>query len=250
MNITIGRPVFKGLYSYEIVLLVLGVVPFLVAVRALIQKIRTEGSLFGPLAILPFVLVFVGYPSVQAVQFNNAVSTSIGLVSGPGDMRMLPEQEKAAAKSAAIVAARGETPQMQALAANAYRALGATKKAYRIAQPVLAKDPPSAVRQALVPVVTARLEQITPADPAEARVSAERRREIATVAEQLQAQTATLPAASRLALAKAQLALGNRQSAEAHAEAALRLDPQIVINPALKRAIRVPSDNTQQGESR
>lgn len=243
MDVTIERGAFSGLYSYEIVLLLMGVGLFLIGAWGLIRQIKTNGSLLGPLAVLPFVLLFVGYPSVKAVQFDNAASTAEALARTPPDQPLTPEQKAAAASAAATLEARAKTPQTQALAANAYRASGEIGKAYGIAQAVLAGNPSANTRKLLIPVLTAQLEKSTPpireVAHGAAPVSAEQRQTIATVASQLQAQAsvvAQLPATAHVALARAYVTLDQPQNARSNIVAAQQIDPNIKIGSAVLHA--------------
>lgn len=59
---------FDGLYNYEIVMLVLGVLLFLVALIKLIKKVSAGLVVFFLLAI-----AMIGYPSIQSIQYQKGV---------------------------------------------------------------------------------------------------------------------------------------------------------------------------------
>ena len=61
---------FNGLYSYEIVMLVLGVLLFLVALVKLMKKASAGLVVFFLLAI-----AMIGYPSIQSIQYEKGVIT-------------------------------------------------------------------------------------------------------------------------------------------------------------------------------
>lgn len=136
MDITIERGVFDGLYSYEIALLAMGFMLFVFALWALVRTVRRGGSLAGPLALLPFVLVFVGYPSVQRIRFGNALEAAGELVSEPGSRPVSAEEHREAEQELALAADRAKTPQQLAVAAAAFTAIGEVDKAFVLAEKV------------------------------------------------------------------------------------------------------------------
>jgi tetratricopeptide (TPR) repeat protein len=78
-----------GLYGYEIVILVFGIILFFVMLIPLIQRLRKGTS---PTALLPFFLLsigMVGYPSVQSITIGKDLitlnKTTHKLASSPSD---------------------------------------------------------------------------------------------------------------------------------------------------------------------
>jgi hypothetical protein len=83
---------FAGLYSYESVLLVLGVILFLVLLIALLRFVFTNKPY---LQLLPFFLLpiaMIGYPSIQSIEYNNGLvtiqKTTDELVKNPNDQTL------------------------------------------------------------------------------------------------------------------------------------------------------------------
>jgi hypothetical protein len=64
---------FAGLYSYEIVLLLLGVSLFLVLLIGLLRNVFKDKS-YAPLLPAFFIpIVMIGYPSIQSIQYQNGL---------------------------------------------------------------------------------------------------------------------------------------------------------------------------------
>ena len=64
---------FAGLYSYEIVLVVLGIVLFLVLVIALLRNVFKDKPFAALIPALFIPIVMIGYPSIQSIQYQNGV---------------------------------------------------------------------------------------------------------------------------------------------------------------------------------
>src|SRR5436305_6938997 len=66
---------FDGLYSYEVVLLVLGAVFFLVLMIAFVVLL-SQGKPYGTL-LVAFVIpiVMIGFPAIKSVQYHDGVVT-------------------------------------------------------------------------------------------------------------------------------------------------------------------------------
>jgi hypothetical protein len=248
---------FTGLYGYECVMLICGFVLFVFAMAAITVMIVQRRSFKAMIVLFLIAIVLMGFPGIAAVKFNDGVLEVDTLRQQPAGS-LTPQQQQQYAKTLAEVEQRSAgQPALQAKVADGYRVLGDVNRAYALAQSVLAQNPKPATRQLLVPVLTARLNQVaqvgapsaTPppagsgAPAATPPVAPARQHEIATVAKQLQATGGALPATSHVALARAYVALGQPQQAAANVTAARRLDPHIPINPALLQATRRPQSN-------
>ena len=64
---------FAGLYSYEIVLVVLGIVLFLVLVIALLRNVFKDKPYAALIPALFIPIVMIGYPSIQSFQYTSGV---------------------------------------------------------------------------------------------------------------------------------------------------------------------------------
>ena len=260
--------IFDGLLGYEKLMLVCGFILFVFALAVIVALIAKGRDFKAATVLFPFAAVLMGYPGIQAVKFSqgmvelNRIRTQPQAPAGPAQQQarqVLGNLEKRAA----------DNPRLQAQVADGYRAIGEVDKAYRLAQAVLQQHPSAQVKSTLVPVLTAKLNQVqagtladtrptppaytsTPASvsgvatggnaaappPAVVVASPDQRSEIAEVVKQLQNTGTPLPAASHVALAKAYVALDQPLMAQASIEAARRADPQIQISPVLSREIR------------
>jgi hypothetical protein len=212
----------------------------------------------------------MGFPGIQAVKFSQD-TVELDRIRTQPQAPADPAQKQQAEHALANLEQRAVgNPQLQAQVSDGYRAIGEVDKAYRLAQSVLHEKPSAQVQATLVPVLTAKLNQVQagapiamPAVPAASASSATastttptaagsvaatppaaptattgRQREIAAIASQLQSTAAPLSAASHAALAKAYVVLGQPQRAQANVDAARRIDPNIRINAAVLRAAR------------
>jgi hypothetical protein len=64
---------FAGLYAYEIVLMVLGVVLFLALLIALLRNVFKDKPYAALIPALFVPIVMIGYPSIQTIQYQNGV---------------------------------------------------------------------------------------------------------------------------------------------------------------------------------
>lgn len=245
--------IFTGLYGYECVMLVCGFVLFVFALAAITLMIVQRRSFKALIVLFLIAIVLMGFPGIAAVKFNNGV-LEINTLRAQPPGSIPPAQQEQYAKTLASVARRStDQPQLQAKIADGYRVIGDTNRAYALAKSVLAHDPAPATRQLLVPVLTAKLNQTLQASAPPAAASAKAagsaplaapvtspaaQHEITTLATQLQTASAALPATSHVALARAYVALGQPQQAQANVSAARRLDPTVHISAATLQAIR------------
>ncbi|HEX7112544.1 MAG TPA: hypothetical protein VF216_08870 [Mizugakiibacter sp.] len=270
--------IFDGLFGYERLMLICGFVLFVFALAAITLMIVQRRDFKAAMLLLVFAVVLMGFPGIAAVKFNQGMVEIDHLREQPApptDPQQKQQYERTLANLEQRVAGN---PQLQAEVADGYRAIGEVDKAYDLARSVLATKPAPAVRQTLVPTLTAKLEQAAAALPAPAPAPSgsaaapvapspsavaapapagaapaatspareEHLQEIATVARelQMQSQAAPLPANAHVALANAYVKLGDTQKAAANVEAAKRADPHVVLNPALKAALKPPpADN-------
>lgn len=64
---------FDGLYLYEIVLLVLGVLFFLVLLFVLLYFIMTKQAIKSLIFFFLIPIIMIGYPSIQKIQIGNII---------------------------------------------------------------------------------------------------------------------------------------------------------------------------------
>ncbi|HEY3298456.1 MAG TPA: hypothetical protein VGK34_07365 [Armatimonadota bacterium] len=225
---------FDGLYLYEIVLLVLGTIFFVVITSILIYLVLNRRSYKGLTVLFIFPIVMIGYPSIKSIEYNDGVikieKTTTALQSNPSD----PVLRQQLSQAVGQVSARPiSNPRDLAVIGEAQYALGNEDAANQSAKKALELDPSSTAARALqhkIEIVNSltRLSsavQANPADPAPRR----------QLKESL-AEVSQLPIANPVALttvAQAQSTVGDHQKALATVNTALK------INPSLSNAVQV-----------
>jgi hypothetical protein len=271
--------VFDGLYGYEKLMLVCGLILFVFALAAITVMIVQRRDFKMAMGLIVFAIVLMGFPGIQAVKFSQD-TVELDRIRTQPQAPTDPVQKQQAQQALSNLEQRAAgNPQLQAQVSDGYRAIGEVDKAYRLAQSVLDEKPSAQVQATLVPVLTAKLNQVqagapiaapppaaaasappaaapagtgsvaatpapapAPSAPAATTpVDSARQHQIAEIAKQLQSTDAVLPAASHAALAKAYVVLGQPQRAQANVDAARRIDPNIRINPSVLRAARTGS---------
>ena len=271
--------VFDGLYGYEKLMLLCGLILFVFALAAITVMIVQRRDFKMAMALIVLAIVLMGFPGIQAVKFSQD-TVELDRIRTQPQAPTDPAQKQQAQQALSNLEQRSAgNPQLQAQVSDGYRAIGEVDKAYRLAQAVLEQKPSAQVQATLVPVLTAKLNQVqagapiaapppaaaasappaaapagtgsvaAPPVPAPAPsaptattpVDSARQHQIAEIAKQLQSTGAVLPAASHAALAKAYVVLGQPQKAQANVDAARRIDPNIRINAAVLRAARTGS---------
>ncbi|WP_426700928.1 tetratricopeptide repeat protein [Rhodanobacter sp. Col0626] len=270
--------IFDGLLGYEKLMLLCGFILFVFALAAITVMIVQRRDFKMAMVLIIFAIVLMGFPGIQAIKFSQDTVELDRIRAQPA----APTDPAQKAQDQALLSSLEEraagNPQLQAQVSDGYRAIGNVNKAYDLASSVLQNKPSAAVQQTLIPVLTAKLNQVQGATPpvpaaptspgAAGSVSAttpapastqataampappppsatpiapaptgSKRREIVEVANQLQAVSAPLPAASHIALANAYVRLGEPQKAQASIQQARRLNPRVQLNPALQRVL-------------
>ena len=64
-----------GLYGYEVVMLLLGIVMFIVLLFGLIARLRTGGSVVSLLPFFGLAIAMIGYPSIQSITIGTDLVT-------------------------------------------------------------------------------------------------------------------------------------------------------------------------------
>jgi hypothetical protein len=271
--------IFDGLYGYEKLMLLCGLILFVFALAAITVMIVQRRDFKMAMALIVLAIVLMGFPGIQAVKFSQD-TVELDRIRTQPQAPTDPAQKQQAQQALSNLEQRSAgNPQLQAQVSDGYRAIGEVDKAYRLAQSVLHEKPSAQVQATLVPVLTAKLNQVqagapiaapppaaaasappaaapagtgsvaatpapapAPSAPAATTpVDSARQHQIAEIARQLQSTAAPLPAASHAALAKAYVVLGQPQKAQANVDAARRIDPNIRINAAVLRAARTGS---------
>ena len=250
--------IFDGLLGYEKLMLLCGFVLFVFALLAITVMIVQRRDFKAAVLLIVMAIMLMGFPGIQAIKFGKDMVELDRIRAQPAGTTDPAQKQQDQQTLSDLQQRAAGNPQLQAQVSDGYRAIGDVNRAYQLAQSVLRDRPSAAVRKILIPVLTAKLNAVradAPANPiavthpttasvtVPAPVDTSRQSEIATVAQQLQAQNGAvpLPADSRIALAKAYVVLGQPQKAQTNVEAALKMDPKLKLNPALLHAARAGS---------
>lgn len=289
--------IFEGLLGYEKLMLLCGLILFVFALVAITVMIVQRRDFKMAMVLIVFAIVLMGFPGVQAIKFSQDTIELNRIRTQPTAPATAQQQQQAVQMLESVEKRAADNPQLQAQVADGYRAIGDVDKAYTLAQSVLRQKPTAQVQATLVPVLTAKLNQVqagariasppttsmararrpeaasTVAPPTSAAapavgtahtpttattasastsptsmVDSARQREIAHIADQLQATAAPLPASTHAALAKAYVVLGQPQKAKASVDAALKLNPDVRINTAVLQAVKADQHRTRPPE--
>jgi tetratricopeptide (TPR) repeat protein len=231
---------FDGLYSYEIVLLVLGTLMFLVLLFAFVfslVKKQALGRLFG---FFLFPILMIGFPVVSSIKFMNAL---LEITTKTRELERRPTDKSARvdlAKAVQSVAARPlSNPETLTAVARAQVALGNDAGALTNLDKALQKDPnlPEAAQ------LKGRIERVRDMDkltthvennPADGAAKAELRKKVADVAKTPIANPETLAK-----VARAQAAVGANEQALSNAQKALTIDPNLEAAKQVRSRIKV-----------
>lgn len=230
---------FDGLYPYEIVMLVLGVLLFLVLILAfvvLVMRGKPYGKLFAFFAI---PVLMVGFPGVKSFEFSESVikveKYTRALQVNPTDKNL----RESLAKEVASVSARPLVdPHVSVTIARAQIALGDNAAADGNVKKALKEAPqlPAALELKKrielyrnLAALTSKVEQ-NPSDTAA-------KAKLATTVNEV----AQLPMASPETMtnfARAQKVLGDRSKARVYVDKALTINPNLAPAIQLKKQIR------------
>ena len=229
---------FDGLYSYQIVLLLLGVVLFLVVAGAFLTLV-IKGKPFGKL--LPFFLIpvlMIGFPGIASLSFQSKIGTltlaTSQLQENPSDTALRQTLQTEVNQTASMPV---NDPKALTAIASAQFALGDHQAAEAKLQAVLQKSPQLPEAMALkkridldksLTTLTAQVEQNPHNESAKASL------------QQAVKESSTLKIASPVfitKLAQAQAAVGNSKQALVLADKALQIQPKLAAAEAVKQRI-------------
>lgn len=217
---------FDGLYSYEIVLLVLGVVLFVVLLIVFVRQVFRGKSYAG---LLPFFVVpvaMIGYPSIKSIEIDKDTvkieKQTRALTENPTDAAARDALKKA--MSGVAVRPIADARRLAALA-SAQFALGDESAATANVQKAQRVDPtaPDVSELQRKIAVLRDLERLTAAvetHPNDSHATAELSR---TLSEATKARFANPKALT--AIARAQVVVGDRANALENVDKALAIDP-------------------------
>jgi tetratricopeptide (TPR) repeat protein len=222
---------FNGLYSYEIVLLVLGALLFVVALILLIYQVTHAKPFAGMVLFFAVAIAMIGYPSIQEIQFSGTVVTitkyTEALQTNPTDSKTRDLLQQSVSKIADRAATGQVNIQGLTTLATAQYALDDEPAATATLQKALQVNPaePSAL------ALKNKIDAVQNLNGLTARVKADPSNQpaAAALAESLQSATAT-PVANPKALfniAEAQAVLGQNKQAQLNMQRALIIKPEL-----------------------
>jgi len=226
---------FDGLYPYEIVLLILGALFFLLLAVLLVLLVVRGKSYIGMLAFFAIPIAMIGYPSIQEITFQNGAvtiqKTTEQLQAAPTDTAVRSNLENQVASLASRPTA---DPTALTSIAGAQFALGHRAEAETNLQKAMQTSPalPQAVAlkqrmdtDSALTTLTAQLAQ-HPNDAATKQKLAD------TVAEAAPLKIANPGFLAHLSIAHA--ALGDQAKAQSFADTALKINPNLAEATQLK----------------
>jgi tetratricopeptide (TPR) repeat protein len=155
--------IFDGLLGYEKLMLLCGFMLFVFALVVIMVMIVQRRDFKAATVLIIFAIVLMGFPGIQAIKFSkDMVEVDRIRASTPGDAAQKQQDQRTLSE----VQQRAEgNPQLLAQVSDGYRAIGDVNTAYQLAQSILQTKPSPAVQKTLVPVLTAKLNQVQAATP-------------------------------------------------------------------------------------
>lgn len=152
--------IFDGLYGYEKLMLLCGFILFVFALAAITVMIVQRRDFKMAMGLIVFAIVLMGFPGIQAVKFSQD-TVELDRIRTQPQAPTDPVQKRQAEQALGNLEQRAAgNPQLQAQVSDGYRAIGEVDKAYRLAQSVLHEKPSAQMQATLVPVLTAKLNQV------------------------------------------------------------------------------------------
>lgn len=224
---------FDGLYLFEWVLMVLGVILFVVLVFAFVYQLLHKQSVGVLLAFFMVPIAMIGYPSLQSIQINDQMVSiqkkTDAVLSNPADTAARNElqQQVDTLRSRPFSNAAALTS-----LSKADFALGNDQVAKSTLEKALQKDPqlPAAKQLRLKIDSLDRLAPLTAqvkSNPTDEKARAELSQTLKTVAQQPLANPGGL-----VKVAQAQAALGDKAQAEKNTAIVQRINPRLLVTPA------------------
>lgn len=223
---------FDGLYLFEWVLLVLGVILFVVLVIAFFYQLVHKRSIGALLAFFMLPIAMIGYPSLQSIQISdNKVSlekTADAVLSSPADPTARNELQQQVEK---LSSRSFSDPATLTALSKAEFALGSDQEAKNNLAKALQKDPQLPEAKQLQVKINS-IERLAPltaqvkSNPADEKAKAELNQTLNTVAQQPVANPTAL-----LKVADAQDALGDHAKAEKNIAIVQKINPKLVMAP-------------------
>ena len=213
-----------GLYGYEMIMLVMGVVLFFVVMGLLIYQVKKNRNPAVVAGCFIFPIAMMGYPGVKTIEPGKIEKTVHDLQQNPTDQAKRQELQKQVTEAESRPY---RAPENLVRIAAAEYALGNEPAAKFNLDQALHTDPPVPAGQDLQQKIASvdkvrRLSAAVQANPADAGAKTELKKTLDTVNEKPIANPAALAT-----VAEAHAAVGDNQKAAATAATALKIDPRI-----------------------
>lgn len=233
---------FDGLYSYEVVLLILGAVFFLLLGVLLVLLVVRGKSYTGMLAFFAIPIVMIGYSSIQKISFQDGAvtieKTTEQLKAAPTDAALRSNLEK---QVASLTSRPTADPAVLTSIAKAQFALGNHAAAETNVQKALQAAPaqPEAVALKQRIDTDKALTNLTSQLAQNPNNSVTRQELANTVAQAAPLKIASPALLAHIAMAHA--ALGDNAKAQSFAGTALKIDPNLAEASQLKSLAASPA---------
>jgi len=157
--------IFDGLFGYEKLMLICGFMLFVFALLAITVMIVQRRDFKAAVLLIVIAIVLMGFPGIQAVKFSKGM-VELDRIRAQPNATTDPAQKQQDQQTLSDLRQRaGDNPQLLAQVSDGYRAIGDVNKAYDLASSVLHDKPSAAVQQTLIPVLTAKLNQVQGTPP-------------------------------------------------------------------------------------
>lgn len=218
------RKLLEGMFLYEIVLLLLGVLLFIVVLVILVIKTLTGQpiTVVMPFFVLPVLMI--GFPGIQNFKFMNGLAEvemrAEEITKNPGNK----ELEKKQKLQIELLSSRPiRHPENQLIMAEAYESINALEKAKQYTQRVIDKQPDNTDAMRLESRITIkeninRLEQ----NPMDSQAKQIIKNEISRLEIKPETKQEDL-----ITLARGNMAIGNTQRAQMYADSVKKINPRI-----------------------
>lgn len=224
---------FDGLYVFEWVLMVLGVILFVALVIGFFYQLTHNRSVGVLLAFFMVPIAMIGYPSLQSIQISDGKvvleKKTEAVLSNPTDTTARQELQQQVEK---LRSRPFSDPATLTVLSKADFALGNDKEAKTNLEKALQKDPQlQAAKQLRIKIDS--LDRLAPltaqvkSNPTDEKAKAELNQTLNTLAQQPVANPAGL-----LKLAQAQAALGDHAKAEKNIAIVQKINSKLVMAPA------------------
>jgi len=227
----------EGLYPYEIVLLFLGAVMFLILLIFLIYFVLKRRSIKTLLAFFSIPIIMIGYPSIQSIKFGDLIEiakeSAKQVAEKPGDKQA---EENLRASLSKIEARPIRNPAILLTLAKAHGVLGDTLESLKYADSVLAintASPDAVNSQVRTEAVRIKTDVSIANFREDAGDSAKHSMLVAYLRDLEKADS--LDPAGFMTIARGYAALGDSSRSIFYADSALRIEPDLGEAIVLRR---------------